>query len=134
MTASQLSQNKVQSTQNELPPFPTARVSISPKRVGGSTELGELAKLIANLQEAIVQQSSIIASQNSIIKSVRTDLAVIKAEQQYFKNQNAELQETISSLRAQLDTLSVSPPSTRSRPAVARRDQGLSREQRAARR
>jgi hypothetical protein len=113
-------------SQNELPPFPTARVPISPEREGGSTELGEVRELIASLKETIAKQSSIIASQssiiesqNSIIESVRADLTAIKAEQQYLKNQNAELHETIGSLRAQLDVLSISPPSTQSWASVA---------------
>ncbi|KAH7394638.1 hypothetical protein BKA66DRAFT_598616 [Pyrenochaeta sp. MPI-SDFR-AT-0127] len=79
----------------ELPPFPTARESVSPERGERSTKLDDLARLIASLTETIAQQSSIIANQNSITESIRTDLAAIKAEQQYLKSQNAELQEVI---------------------------------------
>jgi archaellum component FlaC len=93
--------------------------SISPERRGGITRLDEVIQLITSLKETIAQQSSIIASQtntiesqNSIIECIRTDLSAIKAEQRYLKNQNAELQETVESLRAQLNTLSIEPPST----------------------
>jgi hypothetical protein len=97
--------------QDGLPPFPTGRVSISPQE-GGNTGLGELVKLIISLKETIAQQSS-------IIEDVRAELATVNAEQQYLKSQNAELQETIGSLRAQLDTLSVSPPTTQTWASVA---------------
>ena len=108
-----------QATQNELPPFPTARVSASPEWEGRASNLDEFGRLIESLKETIAQQSSIITSQNSIIDSIRTDLTSIKAEQQHLKSQNAELQEAIGSLRAQLDTLSVSPPSTQTWASVA---------------
>lgn len=101
-----------QGRQNELPPFPTARESVSPERVGGRTGQGEVVQLIASLKETIVQQSS-------IIESMRTDIAAIKEEQQYLKNQNNELQETIGSLRAQLDTISITPPSTQTWASIA---------------
>ena len=101
-----------QATQNELPPFPTARESASPEWEGRAGSFGEFSRLIESLKETIAQQSS-------IIESIRTDLTSIKVEQQYLKSQNAELQETIGSLRAQLDTLSVSPPSTQTWASVA---------------
>lgn len=73
-------------------------------------------ELIEGLKETIVQQSKVIAHQNSTMESIRSNMESsmegIKAEQQYLKSQNAELQETIGSLRAQLDILSISPPST----------------------
>jgi len=67
-----------------------------------------VVELIASLKETIEQQSSIIAGRNSIIESMRTE-----EEQQYLKSQNAELQETIGSLQAQLGIVSISPPSTK---------------------
>jgi cell division septum initiation protein DivIVA len=94
-------------------------VSVLPERAGSSIRIEEIAELIVSLKETIAQQSSIIASQNGIIESVKSDLAAIKTEQQYLKGQNAELQETIASLRAQLDTISVSPPSTQTWASVA---------------
>ena len=107
------------STQNGLPPFPTASVSVSPEREGRSTNLEEIARLITNLKEIITQQSSIITNQNSIIESVRTDLVEIKSEQQSLKSQYAKLQEEIRSLRTQLDNFSASPPLTQSWASVA---------------
>jgi predicted S18 family serine protease len=91
----QLSQNKPplsvpQSTQDELPSSPTARISLSPEQLGESTKL---EGLIVSLKETIIQQ-------NIIIESFRADLTSIKAEQQYLKSQNTELQETIKSLRS----------------------------------
>jgi hypothetical protein len=113
-------------TQDELLPFPTASVSVSPERERINTSLEEVAVLIANLKETIAQQnsvitnqSSIITNQSSIIESVRADLAEIKSEQRSLKTQNAELQEVIHTLRTQLDTLSASPPSTQSWASVA---------------
>jgi len=102
------------STQNGLPPFPIASVSISPEREGRSTNLEEIARLITNLKEIITQQSSVITNQKSIIKSVRTDLVEIKSEQQSLKSQYAKLQEEIHSLQTQLDSFSASPPLTQS--------------------
>jgi hypothetical protein len=43
----------------------------------------------------------------------------IKEEQQYLKRQNAELQETMGSLRTQLDTLATEPSSTQTWASVA---------------
>ena len=109
----------VQTPRDVLPSFPTSRVSGLPERAGSSIRIEEIAELLVSLKETIAQQSSIIASQNGIIESVKSDLAAIKTEQQYLKSQNAELQETIASLRAQLDTISVSPPSTQTWASVA---------------
>jgi len=95
-----------------LPPFPTGRESISPERTGSSSKLEELVGLVVSLRDTIKEQSSMIANQNRVIESVQSELAAIKAEQQHVKDQNTELQETIRSLRAQIDTLSASPPST----------------------
>jgi hypothetical protein len=81
----------LRATQNELPPFPTARESASPEWEGRAGSLDEFRRLIESLKETIAQQRSIIMSQNSIIESIRTDLTSIKAEQQYLKSQNAEL-------------------------------------------
>src|SRR2546423_2641831 len=92
-------------------PALTARVSTPSEHGDGSAKLGDVAELIASLKETIAQQNRIITSQNDIIGSVRADVAAIKTEQQHLKNQNAELQETINSLRAQIDTLSATPPS-----------------------
>ena len=79
-------------TQDELLPFPTASVSVSPEREGINTSLEEIAVLIANLKETIAQQnsvitnqSSIITNQSSIIESVRANLADIKSEQRSLK-------------------------------------------------
>ncbi|RYP14536.1 hypothetical protein DL765_006312 [Monosporascus sp. GIB2] len=118
-TDSQLAQdegrmNAPSSTHDGLPPFPTGLVSVSPERTrgtGDSSRLDEVAELIASLKDTITQQS-IITDQNAIIKSIRSDFTALKAEQQYLKGQNTELEEMIGSLRAQLDTLSVSAPST----------------------
>lgn len=74
--------------------------------------MAEVVELIVSLKETIAQQSS-------IIESFRSELVTIKEEQRYLKNQNAELQETIGSLRAQLDVISVSPPSTQTWASVA---------------
>jgi hypothetical protein len=71
-----------------------------------------VVELIRGLKETIAKQSN-------IIESVKTELAAVKEEQGYLKSQNAELQETIGSLRAQLDTLSISPPSTQTWASVA---------------
>ncbi|KAH7111319.1 hypothetical protein B0J11DRAFT_619907 [Dendryphion nanum] len=90
-----------------------------PEQGGGSAKLDEVVQLIASLKETIAQQSSIITNQNSIIESIRTVLTAIKAKQQDLKGQNAELQETMESLRAQLDTLSIEPPSTQKWTTVA---------------
>lgn len=103
-----------QATQHELSPFPTAAGPDLPERGAGDNGSNELGRLIASLTETIAQQSRTIASQSSIIESIRNDLADIKSEQQRFQNQYAELQEVVFSLRAQLDVLSASPPSTRS--------------------
>ena len=94
-----------QARQNELPLFSTAREFVSPERVGGRTGLGEVVEIIASRKETIEQQSS-------ITEIMRTEIAAIKEEQQYLKSQNAELQETIGSLQAQLGIVSISPPST----------------------
>ena len=75
--------------QNELPASTTDAYDYE------GTSLEEVASLITNLKKTITQQMN-----------------VIKAEQQSLKIQNAELQEEIRSLRTQLDTFSVSPPST----------------------
>ncbi|KAH8727344.1 WD40-repeat-containing domain protein [Phaeosphaeriaceae sp. PMI808] len=107
---SQLSQNDeetiaVQPRHDKLQSGPTRSLSILRKQAGDSSKLERLVELIASLNETIKQQSS-------VIENIRSDLTTIKAEQQYLKDQNAELQETIGSLRAQLDTLSIEPPST----------------------
>ncbi|KAF2808822.1 uncharacterized protein BDZ99DRAFT_463692 [Mytilinidion resinicola] len=96
----------------ELPPFPTRHVSISSERApeGASAGIGELAELIASLKETIAQQNNIIGNQNKIIEDIRSNRATFQAEQQHLKDQIVELQETIGSLRAQLDTLSIEPP------------------------
>jgi len=88
--------------QDELPPFPTRCVSLSPGRapVRGGTGIGELAVLIASLKETIAQQNNIIANQNKIIEDIRSDRATFQSEQQHLKDQIAELQDTIGSLRA----------------------------------
>lgn len=106
---------------HELPPFPTGRVSAPPERglEGSNNGIGQLAELIASLKETIVQQNSIIANQNKIIEDIRSDRAKFQSEQQHLKDQIAELQETIGSLRAQLDTLSIEPPSTQTWASVA---------------
>jgi hypothetical protein len=95
-------------TQNE----PSASATTVPECEGRETDLEEVVQLIASLKETIAQQSN-------IIKSIRTDLTEIKAEQQYLKNQNTELQETITLLRAQLDTISAELPSTQTWASVA---------------
>jgi len=87
------------STQNE----PPASAAVAPEREGRDASLEEVASLIATLKETITQQISIIANQNSVIDSFRADLVEIKSEQQSLKNQNAELQEEIRSLQAQLN-------------------------------
>ena len=85
----------LQPTQDELPPFPTNRVSISPKREGRSTSLEEAALLIANLKDVITQQSSLIANRNNTIRGIQANLTAIITEQQNLKGQNVELQEEI---------------------------------------
>ncbi|OAL57288.1 hypothetical protein IQ07DRAFT_627147 [Pyrenochaeta sp. DS3sAY3a] len=112
-----LSQNEGPSStpqlvQYELPQYVTAQGSLPTENVGGSGTLEEVRELIVSLKETIVQQSNVIANQNTTIESIQTNIETSKAGQQYLKNQNAELQEIIGSLRAQLDTLSGSPPST----------------------
>ena len=62
-------------------------------------------ELIAELRKTIVEQSK--------------DLTAIKVEQQILKDQNTELQEAVESLRTQLDTVSMSPPSTQTWASVA---------------
>ena len=110
-------------THDGLPPFPTGRVSLSSERgrepEGSNTGLGQLTVLIASLKETIEQQSSIIANQNKIIEDIRHDRATFQSEQQHLKDQIAELQETIGSLRTRLDTVSIEPPSTQSWASVA---------------
>jgi hypothetical protein len=64
---------------------------------GRGTNLDELAWLIANLKETITQQ-------NNIIENIRAEVSEIK-------NQNADLQEEVRSLKTQLDTHSASAPS-----------------------
>jgi hypothetical protein len=126
-TASQLPQNdepantQRRTTQHELPSFPTRRISLTPDGAngGGYAGIGELAALIASLKETIAQQNSIIANQNKIIEDIRSDRATFQAEQQHLKDQIVELQETIGSLRTQLDTLSIEPPSTQTWASVA---------------
>ncbi|KAF2810548.1 uncharacterized protein BDZ99DRAFT_463106 [Mytilinidion resinicola] len=105
----------------ELPPFPTRHVSISSERApkGASAGIGELAELIASLKETIAQQNNIIGNQNKIIEDIRSNRATFQAEQQHLKDQIIELQETIGSLRAQLNTLSIKPPSTQTWASVA---------------
>ena len=110
-------------THDGLPPFPVGRASLSSERgrelEGSDTGLGQLAVLIASLKETIEQQSSIIANQNKIIEDIRRDRATFQSEQQHLKDQIAELQETIGSLRTRLDTVSIEPPSTQSWASVA---------------
>jgi hypothetical protein len=83
-------------TQNEPPASATDTCDYE------GTSLEEVASLITNLKKTITQQMN-----------------VIKAEQQSLKIQNAELQEEIRSLRTQLDTFSVSPPSTQTWASIA---------------
>src|SRR4051812_40769636 len=63
-TASQPHAEAPSSTQqridNELPPFPTQRESISPVRGVGSAKLDEVIQLIASLKDTIAEQSNII--------------------------------------------------------------------------
>jgi len=108
-------------TQDKPPPIPNGRVSLPPGRAlqRGSAGIGELTVLIASLKETIAQQNSIIANQNRIIEDIRSDRATFQAEQQHLKDQIAELQETISSFRAQLNTPSIEPPSSQTWAAVA---------------
>jgi hypothetical protein len=101
-----------QATQNALPPSPAAQESAFPEWRGRAGSFGEFGRLIESLKETIGQQSS-------IIESIRDDLISINAEQQYLKSQNAELQETIASLREQLDGISVTPPTTQTWASVA---------------
>ena len=91
-------------TQNELPPFLTVSVSVSPKCERSNTNLQEVVALIANLRKTIARRNSVITNRSSIIESVRADLAEIKSEQRSLKKQNAELQKAIQSLRAQPNT------------------------------
>jgi hypothetical protein len=99
-----------------LPTYATEQSYVPLENEGQGNVLQQLMELIMGLRETIAQQSNVIANQNSTMESIRSNVESnmegIKAEQQYLKNQNAELQETIGSLRAQLDMLSVSPPST----------------------
>jgi hypothetical protein len=81
---------------------------------GSTARVEAVIQLIVELKETITQQSNIIKDQSNTIKDVRTELQEIKTEQRTLKVQNAELQEEIRSVRAQLDTFSASPPSTRS--------------------
>ena len=125
-TASQLSQfdelpsAQQQHLEHDDPSPPSTRhTSPSPERPTDRNGLGELVELIASLKETITQQNSIIAKQNDIIESIRSDRTAFNAEQQYLKDQIAELQEDIGSLRTQLDTLSISPPSTQTWATVA---------------
>ncbi|KAF9728557.1 zinc knuckle [Paraphaeosphaeria minitans] len=110
-------------THDGLPHFPTGRVLLSSERErepeGSDTGLGQLAVLVASLKETIAQQSSIIANQNKIIEDIRRDRATFQSEQQHLKDQIAELQETIGSLRTRLDTVSIEPLSTQSWASVA---------------
>lgn len=78
-------------TQDELPPFPAASVSVSSERERRNTNLEEVTALIANLKETTAQQNNVITNQSSIIKSIRADLTEIKSEQRSLKTQNAEL-------------------------------------------
>jgi hypothetical protein len=126
-TASQLLQNdelantQRRPTHHELPSFPDRRIPLTPDGAteGGDARIGEVAVLFASLKEMIVQQNSIIANQNQIIEDIRSDRVTFRAEQQNLKNQIVELQETIGSLRTQLDTLSIEPPSTQTWASVA---------------
>ncbi|PVH92755.1 hypothetical protein DM02DRAFT_266394 [Periconia macrospinosa] len=108
--------NTSQLVQYELPAYAAEQSSLPVESGGQGNVLQQLMDLIVGLRETIAQQSNVIANQNSTMESIRSNMESnmegIKAEQQYLKNQNAELQETIGSLRAQLDMLSVSPPST----------------------
>jgi hypothetical protein len=70
-----------------------------------ATPLGELTTLVAALKEVIEQQ-------NRTIENIRNGLAEVK-------DQNGQLQNEVKSMRAQLETYSVSPPTTRSWASVA---------------
>ncbi|PVH91600.1 hypothetical protein DM02DRAFT_678005 [Periconia macrospinosa] len=122
-TAPQPSQDEgptaTQLVQYELPPYLTGYGPNPAGRLDGNEMIGELKELIVSLRETISQQNSVITRQNALSESVQVSIEAIKAEQQYLKNQNSELQETIGSLRPQLDTLSASPPSTQTWASVA---------------
>jgi hypothetical protein len=70
-----------------------------------ATPLGELTTLVAALKEVIEQQ-------NRTIENIRNGLAEVK-------DQNGQLQNEVKSMRAQLETYSVSPPTTKSWASVA---------------
>jgi hypothetical protein len=126
-TAVQLSQNDGSNgtqhhpAHDEPPPSPARGAAAAAGRVrdGSIGGIGELAELIASLQVTIAQQNSIITNQNRIIEGIRSDHAAFQAEQQHLKDQIAKLQDTIGSLRAQLDTISIEPPSTQTWASVA---------------
>ena len=69
-------------------------------------------ELIAGLRETIAQQSN--------------DLTIIRAEQRVLQNQNAELQQAVKSLQAQLTTHPADPSSTQTWASVAIRYQAES--------
>src|ERR1700743_2747135 len=91
--------------EDESPPPSTIGDSALQEQVGRDTKLEEIVELIAELRKTIVEQSK--------------DLTAIKVEQQILKDQNTELQEAVESLRTQLDTVSMSPPSTQTWASVA---------------
>ena len=72
--------------------------------------MGRSYHTVKHVVELIRELKETIAKQSGIIKSVKTELAAVKEERRYLKSQNAELQKTIGSLRAQLDIISISPP------------------------
>ena len=61
----------------------------------------------------------LITRQSQGINTIQSELAKIKAEQRALKAQNAELQEEVRSLRAQLQSYSVSTSSARPYMSVA---------------
>jgi hypothetical protein len=72
-----------------------------------------------NLSHLLTELKTTISRQSKIIENARAELIEIKSEQRNLKGQNVELREEIRCLRAQLDSFSTSPPSTRSWASVA---------------
>ena len=92
---------------NEAPGF-----DFTDRSEENSTNLGEVTGLIADLKKIVIQQSN-------FIENVKADLTETKSEQESLKNENAELQNKIRSVRTQLSTYSVSVPSPGSWASVA---------------
>jgi hypothetical protein len=80
---------------------------------------GSQRQMDVNATEVIIALKELVEQQSATIEELREDLQEIKTEQHDLKKQNEELKGEVLKIQTRLETLSVSPPRTRSWASIA---------------